>query len=53
MKHTHKFNKLISSQSMELVNLQCSFKNCREVKVVDALEYFNPPVRPLQINKKS
>lgn len=44
MKHTHKYTKLIPSQSMDLINLQCDYKNCKEIKVVDALEYFNPPV---------
>lgn len=38
MNHQHQFTKLVPSGYLELVNLQCSHKNCKEVKTVDALE---------------
>lgn len=38
MKHTHNFTKIVPSQSLMMMNLQCDFKNCHEIKTVNALE---------------
>lgn len=42
MNHEHEFTDLVPSGSLEYVNLKC--KDCDEIKTVDAIEYFNPPI---------